>query len=118
MLNALLLIFAPGRTWESIVDARRGIFYILITYLLPLMLLTAFGEGYGLMHWGKWQGEPLHLRRLSQGESIIFEAGQFIATLLIIALNAGMAKSVGGTFHGRHTFTQGFTAISYGLPPL
>jgi hypothetical protein len=118
MLNALLLIFAPGRTWEGIADAKRGIFYILITYLLPLMLLVSFGEGYGLMHWGKWQGEPLHLRRLSQGESIIFEAGQFLATLLIIALNAGMAKSVGGTFHGRHTFTQGFTAISYGLAPL
>ena len=118
MLNALLLIFSPARTWERIADARRGIFYILITYLLPIMLLTSFGEGYGLMHWGKWQGEPPHLRKLSGGESIVFEAGQFLATLLIIVVNAALAKSVGSTFHGRHTFTQGFTVVSYGLTPL
>jgi hypothetical protein len=118
MLNAFLLIFAPARTWERIADARRSIFYLLITYLLPLMLLTSFGEGYGLMHWGKWQGEPLHIRKLSQGESIVFEAGQFLATLLVIVINAGLAKSVGSTFHGRHTFAQGFTVISYGLAPL
>jgi len=118
MLNTLLLIFAPLRTWERIADARRGIFYIFITYLFPMMILTSFGEGYGLMHWGKWQGEPSHIRKLSVGESVVFEAGQFLATLLIIAINAGLAKSVGSTFHGRHTFTQGFTAVSYGLAPL
>jgi hypothetical protein len=118
MLNALLLIFAPVRTWERIVDSGRGIFYIFITYLLPIMLLTSFGEGYGLVHWGKWQGEPFHIRKLSVGESLVFEAGQFLATLLVIVINAALAKSVGSTFHGRHTFTQGFTAVSYGLAPL
>jgi hypothetical protein len=118
MLNALLLIFAPARTWERIADARRSIFYIFITYLLPIMLLTSFGEAYGLVHWGKWQGEPFHIRKLSVGESVVFEAGQFLATLLIIAINAALAKSVGSTFHGRHTFTQGFTAVSCGLAPL
>lgn len=118
MLNALLLIFAPVRTWENITDGRRGVVYIFITYLLPMMLLTSFGEGYGLTHWGKWQGEPIHIHKLSPGESVVFEAGQFAATLLIVIINAGLAKSVGSTFHGRHTFTQGFTAVSYGLAPL
>lgn len=118
MLNALLLLFSPARTWERIVDSGRGIAYILIAYLLPIMILTSFGEGYGLMHWGKWHGEPAHLRKLSMGESVVFEAGQFLITLLIIVINAGLAKSVGSTFHGRHTFTQGFIAISYGLVPL
>lgn len=82
------------------------------------MLLTAAGEGYGLMHSGKWQGDPPHLRKLSSGESIIFEAGQFLLSLLIILINTGLARSVGSTFHGRHTFTQAFTAVSYGLAPL
>lgn len=118
MFKVLLLILSPGRTWEGIAESRRGIFYILVTYLLPMMLLTSFGEGYGLMHWGKWQGDPSHIRKLSQGESIVFEAGQLLATLLLIAVNASLAKSVGSTFHGRHTFTQGFTAVSYGLAPL
>jgi hypothetical protein len=118
MLNALLLIFAPARTWERIVDSGRGIFYIFITYLLPIMLITSFGEGWGLVHWGKWQGEANHIRKLSIGESVVFEALQFLATLLVIIVNAALAKSVGSTFHGRHTFTQGFTAVSYGLAPL
>ena len=118
MFNALLLIFSPARTWERIVDSRRGLFYIFIAYLLPIMLLTSFGEGYGLVNWGKWRGEPPRLQKLSVGESFVFEAGQFLATLLVITLNAALAKSVGSTFHGRHTFTQGFTAVSYGLAPL
>src|SRR5258708_27229366 len=103
MLNAFLLVFSPARTWERIADAKRGIFYILFTYLLPIIILTSFGEGLGLVHWGKWQGEPLHMRKLSQNEAIVFEAGQFLATLLIIVINAALAKSVGSTFHGRHT---------------
>ena len=118
MLSALLLIFSPARTWERIVDSGRGIFYVLVTYLLPIMVLTSFAEGWGLMHWGKWQGDPAHLRRLSAGEAVIFEAGQILATLLIIIINAALARSVGSTFHGRHTFKQGFIAISYGLVPL
>jgi hypothetical protein len=118
MLNALLLLFSPARTWERIVDSGRGIAYILVAYLLPMMILTAFGEGFGLAHWGKWQGEPPHLRKLSTGQSVVFETGQLLLTLLIIVINAGLAKSVGGTFHGRHTFTQGFIAISYGFAPL
>jgi Yip1 domain len=118
MLNALLLIFSPARTWERIVDSGRGIFYIFIAYLLPIMLLTSFGEGYGLVHWGKWQGVGPHLRKFSVGEAVVFEAGQFLATLLIIIINAALAKSVGSTFHGRHTFRQGFTVASYGLAPL
>jgi hypothetical protein len=118
MLNALLLFFSPARTWERIVDSGRGIFYILLTYLLPIMILTALGEGYGLIHWGKWQGEPPHLRKFSTGESVIFECFQFLLSLLIVVINSGLARSVGSTFHGRHTFTQGFVAISYGLAPL
>ncbi len=118
MLNALLLFFSPARTWERIVDSGRGVFYVLFTYLLPIMILTSIGEGYGLMHWGKWQGEPPHLRKLSAGESVVFEACQFLLSLFVVLINAGLAKSVGSTFHGRHTFTQGFIAVSYGLAPL
>jgi hypothetical protein len=29
-----------------------------------------------------------------------------------------MIKSIGETFHGRHTYPQAFTAVAYGLSPL
>ena len=61
MIKALLLIFDPIATWEGILRARRGMVSILVVYLLPLLLLTSACEGYGLVHWGKWQGETVWL---------------------------------------------------------
>ena len=29
-----------------------------------------------------------------------------------------MVKSIGETFHGRHTYTQAFTTVAYSLSPL
>ena len=45
MLKALLLIFEPTATWEDIFRARRGVVFILVGYLLPMLLLTSVMEG-------------------------------------------------------------------------
>ena len=55
MIKALLLIIEPIATWEGILRARRSMAFIMATFLVPLLLLTSAGEGYGLVHWGKWQ---------------------------------------------------------------
>src|SRR4051812_20130356 len=49
MIKALLLIFAPERVWERIFRAPRSIGAILLTYLLPLLLISSLAEGYGLV---------------------------------------------------------------------
>jgi len=129
MIKALLLIFEPIATWEGIHRASRSIASILAVYLLPLLLLVAVGEGYGLVHWGKWQGESmgwfigaqgeiLHLKKFSVREAAVVETAQFLLSLLVIFTGAAMIKSLGETFRGRHTFTQTFTAVAYGLSPL
>ena len=64
MIKALLLIFEPIATWEGIFRARRSLRFILALYLLPLLLVTSAAEGYGLVHWGKWQGEVGRLKTL------------------------------------------------------
>jgi uncharacterized membrane protein YecN with MAPEG domain len=118
MIKALLLIFEPVVTWEGIHRAGRSRAYILTVYLLPMLLLVAFCEGYGLTHWGKWQGDFLRLKKFSVGEVVVVETGQLLLSLVVIFTGASIIKSVGETFRGRHTYDQAFTAVAYGLSPL
>src|SRR5580698_61757 len=49
------LITSPFTTWSRIRDARRGIGFTFVYYLLPMMFFTAIIEGYGLMLVGREQ---------------------------------------------------------------
>src|SRR5205085_12306216 len=71
-----------------------------------------------LVHWGMLQGEVPHPKVFSKGETAIFEAGQFLLSLLEVFIGALLVKAVGETFHGRHTYGQTFATIAYGLSPL
>ena len=114
----MLLIFEPVGTWEGIHRARRGMGFILTAYLLPLLLLVSAAAGYGLVHWGKWLNDVGRLRRFSVAEAVVVEAAQFLVSLCVIFVGAKLLKSLGETFHGRHTYHQAFTAVAYGLSPL
>jgi len=118
MIKALLLIFEPVATWERIARARRSIGFILGCYLIPFLILTCAGEGYGLAHWGRERGEVRRLDKFSVGETLVFEGAQLVLSLVVVFAAAKMTKSVGETFHGRSTYHQAFTAVAYGLAPL
>jgi len=118
MIKALLLIFDPMATWEGIFRARRSTVFILVIYLLPLLLITSAGEGFGLVQWGKWQGEIGHLKKFPVQETVVVEAVQILALLLVVFAGAYLLKSIGETFHGRHTYGQAFTTVAYSLSPL
>ena len=118
MIKALLLIFDPMGTWGRIVLARRSLGFVLAVYLLPLLLLGSAAEGYGLVHWGKWQGEIGRIKNFPVREVVVVEAGQLVLSLLVVFVGANMIKSIGETFHGRHTYAQAFTTVAYGLSPL
>ena len=118
MIKALMLIFEPVGTWDGIVRARRSLASILMIYLLPLLLLVAACEGYGLVNWGKWQDVGGRLKKFSVSEAAVVETGQLLLSLAVVFAGANLIKSVGETFHGRNTYTQAFTAVAYGLSPL
>jgi hypothetical protein len=118
MIKALLLIFDPMATWEGIFRARRSLALILATYLVPLILLTSAAEGYGLVHWGKWQGEVGRIKIFPAHEAVVVEAAQLLLSLVVVFVGANMIKSIGETFHGRHSYTQAFTTVAYSLSPL
>ena len=118
MIKALLLIFEPIATWDGIVRARRSLGFILVVYLLPLLLITSVPEGYGLAHWGKWQGEVGRLKPFPLGEAVVVEAAQILLSLLVVFCGTSLLKSIGETFHARHNYTQAFTVIAYSMGPL
>jgi hypothetical protein len=117
MIKALLLIFEPVATWHGIFRARRSVASILFAFLLPLLAVTTFGEGYGLVHWGKWQGEVARLKKFPVAEAVVVETGQLLLSLLVVFAGANLIKSVGETFHGRQSYRQAFTTVAYGLSP-
>jgi hypothetical protein len=117
MIKALLLIFEPIATWDRIALARRGPAFLLFVYLLPMLLIGSAAEGYGLMRWGEWQRDIGRQALFSPREAGIFEAAQLLLILIVVLISAKVIKSLGDTFHSRHTFTQALTISVYGLSP-
>jgi hypothetical protein len=117
MIRALLLIVNPIPSWERVVEARRGIMAILVISLLPLLLLAMAGECYGLVHWGKQRGEFGRPVMLALPLALQYGIVQILVNLVVIFIGAYLVKAVGDTFHGRHTYTQAFTVVAYGLSP-
>ena len=120
MIKAILLVFDSARTWDSIAEDKRSVSGILFTFLLPLLLLTSAAEGYGLMTWGKrWVNQVLlETRTYTLQEVITYEVVQLLVALVVVFVGAVLVKALGETFHGRHSYTQTFTAVAYGLSPL
>jgi hypothetical protein len=119
MIKALLLIFRPVQTWGGIDAANRSIAYVLCLHLLPLILLTSFAEGYGLMEWGRThKDEVTRVKKYDLKEAIVIESAQTLVYLGLAFLGAFTAKNYAATFHRRSTFRQAFTAVAYGLAPM
>ena len=118
MIKTLLLISAPGPTWERIASAQRKSGWILVFHLMPLLVISSLAEGFGLVEWGKPRGRGSHFFKFSVREAVIFEAAQILLSLGVVIFAARIIKSLGETFHGRHSFNQTFTVAAYSLGPL
>ncbi len=117
MIKAVLLLFEPLRTWEQIALAQRSVRTIFLTYVLPLLLITSLAEAYGMIHWGDWRGDVVAIKKFNLSEAIGFQIVQMLVSLSTLFLGTKMLKNLGETFHGRHTYTQAFTTVAYGLGP-
>jgi len=118
MIKALLLIFKPSWAWEQIYLARRGVAFVLLAHLLPLLLLTGAADWYGLTVWGVSQGQVRQPKIFTPAQAAIFETAYFLLSLGTVFIGAWLVKALGDTFHGRHTFAQSFRVAAYGLSPL
>jgi Yip1 domain len=118
MIKALLLIAFPIPTWERIAAAKRKWPMVLFFYFLPFLLLTCLAEGYGLVQWGKPRGRIPRDVQFSVPQAVIYEVAITLLTIGVVFLLAMLIKSLGETFHGRHSFNQAFTVAAFGLGPM
>jgi hypothetical protein len=73
------------------------------------------------VRWGRRQEQMdylIALKTFSVGEAVVYEVGHVLLTFFVVFLGAKIIKALGETFHGRHTYTQTFTTVAYGLSPL
>ena len=118
MIQALFLIFKPAAAWDRIVLKQHGTAFLLLFYLLPMMLLVAGAEGFGMVNWGKPQAFIHRVETFNPGVVVVYEIGRFLMMSIIVVVCAVLIKTFADTFRGRHTYHQTFTLVVYGLSPL
>ncbi|HEY1661381.1 MAG TPA: YIP1 family protein [Verrucomicrobiae bacterium] len=118
MIKAFFLIFEPVGAWNRIGMANRKISTILAFYLLPMMLIVAVVEGYGLVAFGRARPPFGQIRTYSVQEAFQYEGAQMVLMAIVIMLSAYIVKAFGETFRSRNTYTQTFTVVAYALSPL
>ncbi len=118
MIQALLLIFKPTPAWDRIMQNQRSMGVLLGGYLLPMMLLAAAAEGFGMVVWGKHQELIHRIQKFTPGEAVIFETARLAMALIFVLVCAALIKTFADTFRGRNTYQQTLTLVIYGLSPL
>lgn len=119
MIKAFLFVFEPVKTWDKVARTTHSVGGLVTRNLLPMLLITAVVEGYGLVNWGKhpamsYQG----LRKFPVGQVAVYEALLLVLLSGVLLVVAQVLRALGETFHSRHTFAQALTVVVHGLSPL
>ncbi len=117
-MNVFFFLFAPGQAWDRVVRNGRGLFSIMFLQVLPLILAGAFLEGWGLVHWGKWQPKFEVVRLFPADQMVPYEICQSLVLLLTILLSALLVLQVSQTFHERNRFVEAFRLTAYAFGPI
>jgi uncharacterized membrane protein YecN with MAPEG domain len=118
VIKALFFISNPNAAWDRVVQSGRSLMWVLFFYLLPMLMVVAAAEGFGLMKWGKRNAVIGLVRKFSMGEAAAYELGQTLLTLLMIVACAYFLKMLGKTERRQVAYQQTFTVVVYGLSPL
>ncbi len=118
MIKALFLIFEPEAAWNQVALSRRGLGYIVGLYLLPMMLIVGAAECFGLVKWGRWQSALGSVKVFPLREALIYETAELLLMAVIILAGAHLIKTLGDTFHVRHTYANALKVVIYGLSPV
>jgi hypothetical protein len=116
MFKAFLLVLDPTAAWERILRSRRGVLFVCLTHLVPLVTLTCIAEGFRLARWPR-PGDIRPLAALPVGQVVLFEAGQFLLLMAMVFIGAELLKWVGESVRHGRTYTRAFATVAYGLAP-
>ena len=96
--------------------------FILFLFLLPMLLIVAGVESWGLITFGKWQPAYQKVRGFQLPEHlhevVIFELAVFVLAIATVFIAAYVIKTISGTFREKCSFQQAFTLVVYSLSPM
>jgi hypothetical protein len=118
VIKAFFLIFSPVKSWDRILQAHRSLWFLLLRYFLPMMLMAAGAEGFGMVVWGKPQTVFHRIQKYTVAEAALYEIARFLMMMMVVATCGFLIKLFAETFGKRHSFWQTLTLTMYGLSPL
>jgi hypothetical protein len=117
MFRSLQLLISPGSTWAKIAAAKRGVVWILLIELLPLLLITCAIEGYILTRWGERADQFGRVISHPLKSAVTVECIQLAVSLAMVLAAAQILSWVGESFHFYPRFRVCFTLTTFGFSP-
>ena len=99
-------------------QAKRGLGFILGIHLLPAMLLASIAEGVGMAGWRKWHAGIHGIKNFTVGEAMVWEMMQLMLMLVVIAVCAYLIRLMGETFNSHYPYRQTLIVVIYSSSPL
>jgi hypothetical protein len=118
MIRVFFFIFRPAAEWDAVLQANRGLGFILGIHLLPMMLLASIAEGAGLAGWWKWHSGIHGVKYFTVGEAMVWEMMQLMLMLVVIAVCAYLIRLMGETFNSHYPYRSALMVVIYSLSPL
>ena len=118
MIRAFHLLFAPFQAWERITLARRGMVWVLLTYLFPMLICATAFEGYSLMRWGEKRGEFDNRVKISEETAIRYSVAQLVLLSGSIFVGAKVLEWITHSFNVDTSYRQCFSLMAYGFTPI
>ena len=113
-----LFIFQPAAEWDAVLQAKRGLGFIVGIQLLPMMLMASFAEGAGMAGGRKWHAGIHGVKYFTVGEAVVWEMMQLMLMLVVIATCAYLIRLMGETFNSHYPFRQTLILVIYTFSPL
>ncbi len=118
MITVLKLLFVPMQTWQRISLARRGVLWILILQVLPLLLVGLAVESYSLIHLGEYRSGLATLIKVRPEDAVRYSAVYLSLLLASVLVTSQVLAWITRSFHVKTTYTQCFTLMAYGYCPV
>jgi hypothetical protein len=118
VLKDFFLIIRPTSTWNSLVLRPRNPGFDFLVYLLPLILLVALAEGYGLVLLGRQQMAEGMNNRFVLANVVVYEIASWLLLLFLGYLAAALIKSLANATYQRNTLKESLALMVHSLGPM
>lgn len=118
ILKDIFVVLRPTSTWNCLVARQKGVAFVFLFYFLPMLLLLAVVEGFGLILLGRaQQAEGMH-NRFAFPNVVAYEIGSILLDVSAVYVAARLIKSLANAYHARNNLSQSLLVMLYAIGPM